>query len=240
MIDRNCLSVKRSLLLKCMRICWLILGYIWLVSCQQQPIDKSFLEGIPCASPCWQGITPGVTDEATAMTTLSNLDLVKPDSFDCGVHANDPSRHGCTFKRTSDEGGGISFKNGIVYAINIRSHIPLIDVIDAMGEPDFVRVVNNSLGGDDCYYVFSYYVRGIELFANGCVGQNPGFEFSPERRAVQVSADIPVLRLDFFMPGDDFESSLHNSHSDVDFVQRIMASAAPWTGYGFYELESLE
>jgi hypothetical protein len=95
-------------------ICLLLVCFS-LAACQQPPEpDRSYLDNVPCAAPCWQGITPGVTDEATAMAILSGSDLINQETLDCHVSSYDPPQIYCAFWRVSKEGGGVGFANGIV------------------------------------------------------------------------------------------------------------------------------
>ncbi len=53
----------------------------WLIGCSAQPVDMSLLTGDPCAPPCWQYITPGVTGQTEALARLMRSPFVKRNAL---------------------------------------------------------------------------------------------------------------------------------------------------------------
>jgi hypothetical protein len=134
MITQLSEAIKHLHCFKSSQLICLLLTCFSLAACKQPPEpDRSYLEGVPCAAPCWQGITPGITDEITAMAILSDPDLVFQDTLRCQNHADNPSRRGCGFRRVSNEGGQIGFEHSIVQGIALNSGITLDETFAALG-----------------------------------------------------------------------------------------------------------
>jgi hypothetical protein len=219
----------------------LMVCFFSLVACKQPPEpDRSYLEGVPCAAPCWQGITPGITDETTAMTILSDPDLVFQDRFSCINNVDNPSRSSCLFRRTSNEGGQIGFEHGIVRGIILHSDITLDGALTALGSPDFVSARHGSqlLYEGKCYGVHAYYLKGIRLRISGCEPIEVPFDIV-RGNSLDVYPAMEVIGVEFFQPGDSLEELLQNvfGHSDIE---RYLSNSQPWVGYGLYPLPAEE
>jgi hypothetical protein len=221
-------------------ICLLLVCFS-LAACQQPPEpDRSYLDNVPCAAPCWQGITPGVTDEATAMAILSGSDLIDQETLDCHISSYDPPRIYCAFWRVSNEGGQIAFEHGIVRIIALNTKITLGETLTALGPPDFIDVRHGSqlLHEGKCYSAHAYYLKGIRLWIGGCEPIEVPFDIVLGNNLV-VYPTMEVGRLDFFQPGDSVEEILQNAfgHSNIE---RYLNNIQPWVGYGQYPLPADE
>jgi hypothetical protein len=218
----------------------LLLACFSLVACAKPEPDRSYLESVPCAAPCWQGITPGITDETTAMAILSDPDLVFQDTLRCQNHADNPSRRGCLFRRLSNEGGQIGFEHGIVRGIALNSEITLDEAITALGPPDFIKARHGSqlLYEGKCYNAHAYYLKGIRLWIGGCEPIEVPFDIVLGNNLV-IYPTMEVGSLDFFQPGDSVEEILQNAfgHSNIE---RYLNNIQPWVGYGQYPLPADE
>lgn len=96
-------------------------------------VDDSLLNGEPCAAPCWQGITPGETSLADALTIVQQLEglTVVNSSDTVFVFASASGAPCCQ----------ISSQGGELVATMLFQHAPHITVgelIAAHGEPSFV------------------------------------------------------------------------------------------------------
>lgn len=215
-----------------------LLAYFWLVSCTQPPPDTSYLEGKPCAAPCWQGIAPGVTDEETALKIISDPTLVEQDSIRGGVDSKDSSRSGYIYRLVSGGSGGIGLKDGIVYRIGIRpSHdLTLGKVVSAFGNPDFVHVADSSQERD-CYAVDFYYLKkGIWVNAGVC--KEPNSTHRHLEKTALVDSAIEVGGLTFFEPKPNLRLALvEGLLFSAESIESIMTYASPWKGFGFYPIE---
>ncbi len=118
---------------------------------QKRWVDNSIITGLPCAPPCWQGITPGVTSSDNALGILSNSPYIEKGSI---KQAGTTTSGGCTWRwRSSGRRGqpGLSWENGIVDTIQIglTFDFSVQEVIEKFGNPEFVSVVegdNQSIG----------------------------------------------------------------------------------------------
>jgi hypothetical protein len=219
----------------------LLACFLSLVACKQPPEpDRSYLDGVPCAAPCWQGITPGITDETIAMTILSDPDLVLQDRLSCIIDTDNPSRGSCLFRRVSNEGSQIAFEHGIVWIVALNSGITLDEALTALGPPDFLDARHGSqlLYEGKCYNAHAYYLKGIRLWIGGCEPIEVPFDIVLGNNLV-VYPTMEVGRLDFFQPGDSVEEILQNAfgHSNIE---RYLNNIQPWVGYGQYPLPADE
>ena len=224
----------------CKRIL-LLLSCLILATCNQPKPDRSYLEGVPCTAPCWQDITPGITDKTTAMSILSNPKLVLQDTINCQTRTDNPLKSDCLFRRASDQGASISFEKGIVRGISLNSeNISLGEIISVLGLPDFIYAMYGSQTVDEgkCYRADIYYLRGIYLFVSGC----EPIEFPLEvvsGNDLRVFSDMLVISVRFLPPSDDPETALFYRYGDSD-IQRHVNNIQTWTGFGLYPLPSKE
>ena len=219
---------------------WLFFACLALITCKQLEPDRSYLESIPCTAPCWQDITPGITDETTAMTILSNPNLINQETFDCQTSSDNPSQSFCSFRRVSNEGGGVGFENGIVTRIRLKTEVTLEETISAFGSPDFVNVIHGSqiVNEGKCYRADIYYLKGIFLFVSGC----ESIEFPLEvvsGNNLRTFPDMQVISVDFLPPSDTLETTLlyRLGHSNI---QGHLNNIQTWTGFGLYSLPPKE
>lgn len=99
-------------------------------------IDDSLVDNEPCSAPCWNGITPGVTDWGDALTILEDTDGI----VDLKTETNDETGEiAATFQRD----GGVPCclvysRNGEIVdqmLLQLAPENTLADVIDNLGEP---------------------------------------------------------------------------------------------------------
>lgn len=215
-----------------------------LVACEQAQPDRSFLEGSPCLAPCWQDITPGITDEASALSILSNPDLVIQEQLTCKVNNDDPARSRCMYRRTSNEGGSIGVSNGIVEGIELMARqLTLADVTDSLGAPNFISELDEFYDSEVgyCYRMYVYYLKGIRLHVTSCVPDDISLN-TPFDDELIVFEEMQVVSMLFFQPANTLEVSLNNISrtNQYDFsgtyMEKILVEAQPWKGYGQYSL----
>jgi hypothetical protein len=230
-------TIKQLCRFRLPQFIYLLLICFSLVACKQPPEpDRSFLKDDPCAAPCWQGITPGVTDETTAMAILSSSDLINQETLDCQNNTANPFRRGCSFWRVSNEGGQIGFDHGIVWGIDLNTKITLGETLTALGPPDFIDARHGSqlLYEGKCYAAHAYYLLGIRLWIGGCEPIEMPFDIVSGNNLL-VYPSMEVVSLDFFQPGDSVEELLRNSYGHSN-IERYLSNIQPWTGYGQYPL----
>jgi hypothetical protein len=214
----------------------ILLILLMLVSCQQITLDRSYLEGSPCHVPCWQNITPGITDESSAMTILSDPNLIESDSLRCQRDSETGRINGCRFRRTTEEGGQISFHDGIVRTLMLKTHnLTLDEVISVLGPPDYLMNLQGSqiLSEGNCYRVDLLYLGGMYFTISGCDPLDSKKHLIHNN--LLVSTEMQVVNVRLFIPGNGLEESLSNLYGPLKSETEI-ETIRSWTGYGYYSL----
>ena len=206
-----------------------------LVSCSPSEFDPSYLNDTPCAAPCWQNITPGVTDETTALGIIQNLDFIDVESTRLDI-SNGPVRryvfdiHGGDFLQMLSQ-------DNLIRRIELSpdSSIPLAKMIEVLGEPEFV------IAWDDgqesyCFAATLYYLKGIMVRVFDCVNQanDIGDKYGPGN-TVKVYPDMLVDGLAFFEGATDLETVLLRALYTPIQSSRVMTEVETWIGYGYYQ-----
>ena len=101
-------------------------------------IDRSILSGTPCAIPCWQGITPGVTTYGDALKVLQGNAYVKQGSVE---QAGGAASGGATWEWTIPSQRvlpRLTWSDGIVQEITLGLPFELRaqEMIDRFGQPE--------------------------------------------------------------------------------------------------------
>lgn len=131
-------------------------------------VDKSIITSLPCAPPCWQGITPGVTSSDTVMAILSNSPIIEKGSI---KQAGTTISGGLTWRWRSPGRRmqpGVNWQNGIVDTIRMGLTFDLSaqEVIEKFGNPEAVSVEE---GGqpEHWYWIISFHYpsQGLEFKA---------------------------------------------------------------------------
>jgi hypothetical protein len=212
-------------------LCWA------LVSCRQPEPDRSYLDGVPCAAPCWQDITPGRTAEKDAISILSNPDLIDQDTLDCRSIVRNPLGTICTFWRSSNEGGNVRFEGEAVSGIRLKSSFELGEMIAAFGPPDFVNAMYGAQLANEgkCYRADVYYLKGIRLLVSGCKPIDFPLEIISNSNLV-LFEEMQAIGLDFTPPSQELDAFLLTLFEDLGVARSDLVNARPWKGYGEYPL----
>lgn len=164
----NLSSSKRLTLVGIIAIllCVLIL-VVWRLQ-QYRWVDRSIITGVPCAPPCWQGITPGVTQMDEALEILSNSPYIETGSI---KRAGTDISGGCTWRWRSPGRRmqpGLNWQTGIVDTIQmgLTFNLTVQEVTDKFGLPEAVSAVEG--GQPEHWYwiiVLHYPSQGVEFKA---------------------------------------------------------------------------
>lgn len=177
-------------------------------------VDRSILSAMPCAPPCWQGVTPGVTHRDKALEILSNSPYIKQGSI---KQVGSISSGGCIWHWWSPGRimqPGLNWQNGIVDTIRMGLTFDLTvqEVIEIFGNPEAVSVEGGGVP-EHWYWIISldYPNQGIEFRAYTSEYSNnlePASEvgavllFSPvsmEERIKEIEAELSSpLPTDYF------------------------------------------
>jgi hypothetical protein len=216
-----------------------------LVSCTtSQPYDD-LLRGTPCAVPCWQGIMPGESGEASVLDVISDPNLVIQDSI-ARTTADDLSAVEYHFRsRAGKQSVRIHLQDGVVFWIWIDlDHLTLGDMLGTFIEPDFVYVIaqcqDRLCYGPDLYDL----TNGIRLTGAICKGDAQGRDdrSTPIGDAegntyANIFPEMDANSIYLFVPGPDLESTLVDALLIApERAREIAGWAYPWTGFGPYGL----
>lgn len=145
----------------------LVIVLMWKLT-QSNYVDRSILTDTPCALPCWQYITPGVTSDTKAMELLSNNSYVETDSI---KSAGTKENGGCSWSwRVSGRRmqPTMIWENGIVSTIRMGLTFDLTvqEVIDKWGYPELVEAIEGGTP-EHWYWVLNMYfpTQGFQLIA---------------------------------------------------------------------------
>lgn len=157
--------IKLALIVLFVFLFCLLIVILW-KSDQNRYVDKSIVNDTPCALPCWQGITPGITYADEAMDILFNSPYIKSGSI---VQSGTTELGGCVWSWRGPNRRwppGLSWKNGVVVNIELGLTIDLSmqEVIDKFGYPEFI----DSGGGgtpEHWYWIVNLYypTQGIKF-----------------------------------------------------------------------------
>jgi hypothetical protein len=215
-----------------------------LASCSRSEPRDDFLQGIPCAAPCWEGIVPGQTGEESVVAVISNPDLVLQDSVE-RVSGDDPSVIGYYFRLAAGiRPIGIILRNDTVSTIRIGlpRDLALQDVVGTFVRPEFVYV--KDAGQDRQCFATTLYdlAHGIEVTGGICQGEGDDEQWmyvgdGTGKTYANVFPEMGIGDIWFFEPRPDLRSALTDSlYVWPERAQEILYWAQPWTGFGLYEV----
>ena len=158
--------------------------------------------GFDCASPCWQGIVPGVTTAHEALDLLERSAQVEPgsvrslvgdDSF--GVVQWQAAGHPSERRWR----GQARVSHGVVVSLRLpASDVQLGDLMAALGSPQWVRVL--FLDSGQAYADIRYTAQGVRM-----IGFAQGHRYlSPKLPAVEVLFLPRVRSRDGWIPWQGF------------------------------------
>lgn len=216
----------------------LLLGVpVSLSGCVPMPkLDTSLLTDDPCAAPCWNNITPGVSNENDVRRQLENSPFVKEGSVYQGLD----EQGGVPLTTFSWQSRGkpknwIYLRDGQVLRvhINLDYDLTLGEIVDKYGSPEAVEASLRG-SGELRYSVSVYYpTRGL-LFSTTSYSFDPSVPDATKRFV--VSEDLAMTGVLYFAP-----TSLRGLFSEVmlappDMVEYIVTNSQEWQGYGPVDL----
>lgn len=220
-----------------LKVYWLafIVSCCLLVSCSSNEFDTSYLGGTACAAPCWHNITPGVTDETTAIDIIQHLEFI--DSDNVRLDKAMGTAHLYIF---DSFGGGmlrVWSQDNLIRRIELSpdSDIPLAKMIEVFGEPDFV-IARDSGEEYYCFGATLYYLKGIVVRAFDCVNEadDIGDKYGPGN-TIKVYPDMLVDGLEFFEGDTDLKTVLLRALYFPSQAADVTTEAEEWIGYGYYQ-----
>jgi hypothetical protein len=160
--------------------------------------DTSLVDGEPCASPCWRGITPGETAWGDA------LNIIEDDRTLTDLRVED-SQETDEIAATFQQSGGIPCcliysEDGVTVdqlLLQVAPTMTLGEVLDTHGDPEFLTptVVSDDQASAALYYPEQSMV--VYAFAAGAA-------------TGQIDADSPIFAVLYVRPAD-MENIVNNS-----------------------------
>jgi hypothetical protein len=217
-------KIQRTLVIPIALVC-LVAG------CQILKARPSVIDGLVCAPPCWQNITPGETTEQEALKIVSALPLIDTESIQNLPPAQDIhsvySRAIYAFFLPDDPSQThlfIGIINNRVADIFLDGYwdLTLEKTFEKLGEPQYVLVANY---GTEFAIGFIIPPKGI-AFGYTTVGR-PGWQ------RTKISSKITIEYIDFFDPNtyQQFLDSRTLTYGDLS-GKEISERLVPWVGYG--------
>ena len=168
-----------------------------------------FMHSPTCQIPCWENISPNVTNIDTATRIVSGIPdvrIVSLGSKSIGWYFDDKSSRG---------GYIVADQEGTVLQINLElddsETLDLSDVIKSFGNPVAIKA------GMDCNVILSYRYQGMLLSAYTSCSYNPIVEITPTTQ---------IDRIILFSP-DNQEYTLNIFSFHIDEIM--------WDGYKVYD-----
>jgi hypothetical protein len=210
----------------------MLLAGLLAVACSRQvPV---ILSGTPCAIPCWQNITPGITSDSAALSILSDPTIVEQDSLrESGLTTGSGTLlfPGHAFWLTGGDGGTVLYSQGRVLQITVTpaESLPLAEVIEAFGEPERIYVTERT-SGVTCYLAWLFYpLNGLLVSISGCPTE--GSELSAINGDITFPESINVHKLDLYKPQQTLaEALVHSLRFNEAHAEYILKHSQEWTG----------
>jgi hypothetical protein len=192
------------------------------LSATPTPWQKNWLKGVPCQSPCWEGITPGETTLLQASDILKELPFVASDTIEMSI-SPDLGEISWGWRNGNTHLEGRAFSDGnssrqIIHSVWLlfTDEITLQDVIDIYGEPTHVvaRAGYNPVGGVTSMLQILYSAQGF-----GITGNVP----------TKIEPSLHLNSVFFFSPGiDNFAQLFPEYKSNPNLI-------VAWQGYQSFE-----
>jgi hypothetical protein len=226
------LGINRKRLLTEFELCLALSAALLTAACSR-PVP-GILSGTPCAIPCWQNITPGITSDSAALSILSDPTIVEQDSLrESGLTTGSGTLlfPGHAFWLTNGDGGMVLYNQGKVFQITVTpaDSLPLTEVMNAFGEPERIYVTERT-SGVTCYLAWLFYpVNGLMVSVSGCPAE--GSELSAVNGAITFPEFIDVHKLDLYAPQETLaEALVHSLRFNEAHAEYILKHSQEWTG----------
>jgi len=177
--------------------------------------DSGFLSDEPCGPPCFMGMEPGITTKAEALEILKTRGFlegcVSLDAYQAYI-ARGEGGWSCQTAFSVRYPQNTEIINYI--GINLNNAVTLQDIINKLGYPSFVLVLNTGLPEHPTVQISLYYSEPRIVIPLG--GEFEGFQFEISQTTLIDSVDyLDLQTLEY--------------HYEL-FSDELIA----WKGYGIY------
>lgn len=212
-------------------------------SLREEDVIRQWLQQYPCASPCWQGITPGVTTREEARNLVRALPLVEGHNSLEISNAGDDGASELSWS-LSEQGNQINYGGSVMFLrdeagehitelISLSQYgdltISLKDITDVFGTPDKIYTFVGYTPSGNTYYSFVIFYLDEGLVIDSKVREYNENQESPPDIISQEESDFFIL---FVEPG---EEGFKKSWSVLGNPALIDAATA-WQGSWDFEL----
>jgi len=198
-------------------------------------LDTSLLTDDPCAAPCWQNITPGVTTEQEAHRLLKGSPFVRKDSLDYAI-ANWKTGGGYDWfvwhGRSKRYRNALYLREGKVELIKIHPDYTLKagQVANKFGPPERVYIKLTSRSALLAY--LDYTAQGLRFTAEWSARDQTELNMAISGTAL-LTEDREIVEVSYFAPAP-LEEVLQNPYLDAPVeVKEYLKRAQEWEGFGY-------
>jgi hypothetical protein len=195
---------------------------------QPPPLDMSLLTGEPCAPPCWQGLTPGVSTEEEVLEYAAS-------SHDLADYHLDTSASRTVIQWQTPCGASQRVDNFLLIRDDMLSvimvcldyELTLAQSLETYGPPESFRA--NRKGGSS--------IDAEVILFHPTLGLASRLELKPSAEGYELRPDGKVMRVWYFAPTSlDGLSGLAGWIPFPDKRENAEIVLQDWQGYGFIEL----
>lgn len=198
----------------------------------QYGLDSGMFTGEPCKLPCWNGLTPGLSQANEVEHFIQDLSLKNWPSRKTIVY--NPN---CKMIQITDKPGdkvnalvNLIVENGkLTYIESWQKDMPTLQqVVDQMGAPEYYEALH-AIGPDgEAYFLTIYYPKQGVVFQVTVDLEDLGF----------IKPDMVVNGIEYFEKGDLLSYYLAKFSCDVGregaekYANHEIKNVQPWSGFG--------
>lgn len=213
---------------------------VWKEPAALPPIDRSLLTDSPCTAPCWQNITPGLSNEDDVRQQLEACPFVREGSISRGetersgvklVRFTWESAAGPWDKRIRGARNYLYLRDNVVLSMRLylEYELTLKQVVEKYGPPEAIKVVRHP--PDASYQILmDYSHQGLDFRVLEVLSD----EDFMEGKAAPVFEDMKVTSVRYFVP-TSIEGKLRDVLMyDQEGIEYALRYSQEWHGFGEY------
>lgn len=216
-------------------VAWWLIFAILIYGCSSHPknLNSGLLNGKPCSPPCWQELTPGISDEEAVDKFLNGLRQEDWPERDY----RDIQPVGCTSIALTDQPGlyvnrlvRLYVKNQrlILIESSVEEKITLGKIVERFGNPEYIEAIH-AIGPDAHTYFLSVYYPSIGLKLDLRVSNEMLGKVLPEMVVNYVEYYPPGGIANYF--SNDYACWVADEEIE-DAIQPYLKQIQPWMGFG--------
>jgi len=198
------------------------------------------LDDTSCEPPCWENITPGVTNIEDALSNLEKINGISEGPFfqEDIDHVKEKQKIGWYFPTDIEESFGIiHFQNNLVSIMRFTPEsITIGELVDLIGDPEEIFIVKNRHESTWIWFDLLYPSKGIIIeYINFsfCCDDTGFFDLENDIEPTNVYYFDPIL----------YEELLDDVVFVADFIwvpdEQLQQAIKDWSGFGLIEYKDL-